>query len=54
MNVGFADDCSFGMVRPRSAISNATSVDVVRILAPPAESTASPHLLFPTVVLISL
>ncbi len=38
MNVGCGDDCSFGKVRIRSASSNATSVDVVRTLAPSAES----------------
>ena len=54
MNVGCAADCSNGGGRPRSASSIATSLDVVRILAPHAESTASPHLLLLAVVLMGL
>ena len=54
MNVGCAADCSNGGVRPRSASSNATSLDVVRILAQRAESPASPHLLLLAVILMGL
>ena len=54
MNVGCAGYCSFGVVRSRSANSNTISLDVVRILAPHAESTASSHLLFLAVVLMDL
>jgi hypothetical protein len=54
MNVGCAADRSYGGVSPRSASSNATSLDVVRTLAPHAESTASSHLLFLAVIMMGL
>ena len=54
MNVGCAVDCSNGGGISRSGSSNATSSDAVTPVAPRAESTASPHLLFLTVVLIGL
>ena len=54
MNVGRAADRSYGGVRPRSASSNATSLDVVRALAPRVESTASPHLLLLAVIVMGL
>lgn len=54
MNAGCAADRSYGGVRPRFASSNAPSLNIVRTLAPHAESTASPPLLLLAVIVMGL